>query len=199
MKKIELAELGIIHLNGIDFQEQKGITCDNQGNPLKYSIEGRGTSSYRNANGEVIPRKEVCKKLNIDGEEIIVNRLTPTTKIEKDVIEIIEDKDNSKMKLACERKIYAIHTDSKKIKDLLDEGKAISFPLVVGSGFKVWKGILNKHTTKSGKEVMSLFAVRGNIDEVFEIYHNEPLSIELDVVPKENAKNVKKMFSAIGC
>lgn len=198
MKKIELEGYGTISIDGISFRDKPSVSCDVNGNPLKHTIEGRGVSKYFDEKGNEVPNKEVCKKIVVNGDEKVIRKLSPTTKIKQSGIKVSEDKNNNSMKLACERKIYAVNTQSKEIRDLLDSGKSIEFPLVVGSGFKVWRGVLNKHITTNGKEVIALFACRGNIDKAFEDYADEPIQLELDSLPEENSKNVQEVFDALG-
>jgi len=196
MRKIELEGYGSVLLTPIYFKEKPSVLCDISGNPVKYQIENRGRGVYVREDGTEILRNEVCKKLVINGEETIIRRFKPTTKIKKSSVSIIEDKQNNTMKLACERKVYIVSV-SPKIKKILDEGKALMFPLVVGSGFKVWKGVLNRHVTKSGKEVICLFACRGDLDKAFDEFVDEPITLELDDIPEENAENIKKIFETI--
>jgi hypothetical protein len=198
MKHIDLAGLGRINIFGIDFKTEEGTTCDSKGNPVEYKIEGKGKGTYRRvSDGSVLKKTEIYKKLNINNEEIIASSLTPTTSIEAEDIQVIDEKDNVSMKKACERKSYVAMTSSQEIKKLLNEGKSIMFPVVVGTGFKIWKGIVQKWTTENGKEAIALFCCRGNIDKAFEEFDDNPIMLNLDAVPKENAKNIRKLFKQI--
>jgi hypothetical protein len=198
MKKIELGDLGTIHLFGIEFEQEEGITCDKDGNEVKYTIEGRGKGTYKRvSDSKVLTKPEVFKKLWVEGEEIISPSLTPTTKIDKDDIRVVEDKEFDIMKRACERKQYIIQTNSPQIKKLLEEGKSIIFPAVVGTGFKVWKGVVQKWITKNGDEAFALFCCRGDIDRAFSDFKDKPITLTIPAIPKENAKNIRKLFKSI--
>jgi hypothetical protein len=198
MKKIELEGYGTIHLFGIEFEQEEGLTCDKDGNEVKYTIEGRGKGKYtRVSDGKPLTKPEVFKKIWVEGEEIISPSFTPTTKIDKEDIQIIDDKGNDMMKRACERKSYVIQTNSNEIRKLLDDGKSIVFPAVVGTGFKVWRGVVQKWETKTGTEALALFCCRGDIDKAFSDFSDKPITLKLNAVPKENMKNVRKLFKSV--
>jgi hypothetical protein len=192
-KKVEIEGYGKIFLSGIEFKSAEGQVVDSQGNPLtRFSESVRGKSGWKDANGNIVASKETCRKMNIKGEDTIISKLKQTTKIakgdlrEKSRIDADYDFSNG-----GERKLYVITTDSKELRALLDDDKALEFPFVAGGGFKAWKGILRKHTTKKGKNVFTLGLTRGNIDKAFEDFADEPIEVEIGVSPdNQNAKKL---------
>jgi hypothetical protein len=192
MKKISLEGYGDINLIGVEFKDAEGETVDSQSNVLTHSIEGRGRSIYRKADGTEVANKDVCKKFVIEGEPQIISKVKPTTKIEKEDIQELEDKNNGIMQRAVDRKIFRIHTDSPKIKELVGSGKALVFPVALGSGYKVWKGVVNMWETANGRKVPALFCCRGDIDRAFEEFSDDTIEIEIPV--SDNSQQVKKLF-----
>lgn len=195
MKKLELEGYGTLFLNGIDFKSNEGVNVDAQGNPVEHFVE-RGKSGYKDKDGNVLTSKEVHKKFLINEEEVVMAKLKPTTKIDKESLFTMPiDEAYREVTLGVERKIYALVSDSIAIKEALKEN-AIVFPFVSGFGFKVWKAFVMNHTTTDGKSVLAMFLVRGNIDKAFEQYVDQPIEIEIAVVP-DNSLNVKKLFSVM--
>jgi hypothetical protein len=195
MNRITLEGYGDIHLFGIDFKDSEGETVDVNGNLLTHSIEGRGKSVYRKEDGSEVSSKEVCKRFVIDGEPQIIPKIKPTTKIDKDDISILSDKNNSVMARAVQKRIFRINTDSKKIREILDSGQAMMFPVALGTGYKVWKAMLNIYETANGKKVPALFCCRGDMDQAFEEFSDDTIEIEIPVT--DNSKQVKKLFGLV--
>jgi len=193
VKKVEIEGFGKIFLSGIEFKSAEGVVVDSQGNPLtRFNESVRGKSGWKDANGNIIAGKETCRKMNIKGEDNIISKLKQTTKISKsDVRE--KDRTDADFEWANggERKVYVITTDSKELRTLLEDNKALVFPFVAGGGFKAWKGILRKHTTKKGKGIYTLGLTRGNLDKAFDDFADEPIEVEIGVSPdNQNAKKL---------
>jgi hypothetical protein len=196
MKKIELAGHGSIQITGLKFADQEGTPVDKDGTPLKYVLEGKGTSKYVKPDGTEVNRKDVCKKLVVDGEDIIVPKFNPTTKIDEDVIAVYEPEAHSNCELKAIEKSWYLVNAYGKVKEELEAGKTIEFPLVVGSGFKIWKGVLKKYTLPNGTACHMLFTIRGDIDKAIERFLDDPVEFEMPV--SEQKQNISKLSKAIG-
>lgn len=198
MKRIELAGLGTLNITPIGFKDALSTNVDEEGNELLYKLTGDArVGKYFRKDGTEVSKSQVKKRFDINGEQVVMDKLKPTTKIDADVISVGEQ-DNAEY-YALDRKLYAVIVQSAKIKEELEAGKQISFPLVVGAGYKVWKGVVKKHNTQSGKSLYVMFAVRGNMDNAFEQFVDEPIELELGVMPEQNKQNVNKVFASIGC
>jgi hypothetical protein len=197
MKKIELVGHGSIQITGLKFAEQEGTPVDKEGNVLKYVVEGKGTTKYVNLEGVEVPRNEVCKKLVIDGEDMVLPKFAPTTRIDEDVISVYDAEAHSNCELRAIEKSWYLVNAYGKVKEELEAGKAIEFPVVMGSGFKVWKGVLKQHALPNGKVCNMLFTVRGDIDKAIEQFLDDPIEFEMPVMG-EQKQNISKLSKAIG-
>jgi hypothetical protein len=116
-------------------------------------------------------------------------KLTPTSKVEMDDVEVSED--NSEIYSAIDRKAAKVFTDSKKLNKLiLEENKTLKFPLTLGTGYKMHNGILT-----NWKGQIGLFGCRGNIDEAFEKYQDEVVDIEIEMMPTMDKKKLLKAMA----
>ena len=194
MKKVEIEGYGKLFLNGIEFKSGEGVVVDATGKPLEKFSEGgmRATTGYKDANGGIVASKDLCRKMNIKGEDTIIQKLKATTNIAKgDTIEKLKAECDYDFNNGVERKLYVVSTDSKELRTLLNDNKGLVFPFVAGAGFKAWKGILRKHTTKKGKDVLTLGLTRGNMDNAFDLFADEPIEVEIGTFGDNS--NAKKL------
>jgi hypothetical protein len=172
---------------GVVEQELENVAPD--GSSLTRTTVGeRAKTVYKTTDGTEIPGTQVCKKLEVDGETVIVKKFMPTKDIAKEDTEVTEDKDV--VWNAIDRKFYIVKCNDNNLKrTILDEGKTITFPFSAGAGFKVWKAAL---TNWNGKVAMVL--CRGNISKAFESFTDEEVEIN---IPAMDVKNQKKLLKAI--
>ena len=184
-RKIKVGNYGEIAISPIKVVDESPLSCDSSGNEVKTKMEGRGKMKYLSGDTE-ISRSMVCKKFNVDGEDLVVPRMSMTKEITDEDISVIDD--NQLIYSAIERKVYVVMTDSKKIKELVGEQKkTIQFPFVAGSGWKVYNALL----TYWGEKIV-LVCVRGDINKVIEQYADD--EVELELIPNNiNAKKLLKM------
>jgi hypothetical protein len=92
---------------------------------------------------------------------------------------------------ALDRAFYNVVTDHEKIKQLvLVEHKSLKMPLVFGSGYKLWSGVL---TNWNGK--LLLVACRGDLVKELEKYSEDTVEFSIEALPQ--AKNMKKLVKAL--
>jgi len=194
MKKIELNGIGVVSITPIKFKDQEGETVDSDGQPLKYVMSGKGTSSYQRVDGTVCDRSLVCKKFLIDGETIIMPKLKPTTKVENDDINTLEAEGHNTEQKAIERGLYVADV-SGSLKQKLDKGSVYEFPLVTGAGHKLWRGVLKRYIA-DGIDCYMLFAVRGNMDNIIKSFLSDPIEIEIPIDDGQS-KSIRKMFKTL--
>lgn len=188
-KKIELGGFGVLHLNPIDIKDKEYETVDSTGNPLEHKMVGeRARSVYVNKDGVEITNSQVCKKVIVDEETIIAPKLNPTSRVENEDIEVADD--NSEIYNAIERKVYNVFTDSKKIKELVNENKVLKFPFVAGNGWKVYNAVLTAWGSK-----LILVGCRGNITEALNEFNDDTLELEIELVPQK--ETAKKLLRAV--
>jgi hypothetical protein len=189
-KNVELKGFGTIAITPIDVKEKEFETCDPSGNPLSTKTIGtRARTAYVTNDGTEIPNNQICKKFVVEDEEIICPKFSPSKDIDKDNIEIIDDK--SLVFNALDRKFYNVVTDHEKLKELvLKQNKSLKFPVTFGSGWKIWQGIL---TNWNGK--MLLVACRGDLVKELEKYSEDTVELEIEVLPQQ--KNMKKLVKAM--
>ena len=197
MKKIELIGYGSIQIEGLKFKDQDGINVDSDNKPLKYVVEGRGTTKYVREDGSECPRNEVCKRLDIDGEEVVVPKLKPTTRIDNDVIAFVDESEHDKCELNAIDKAWYLVNDAGKLKSDIDAGKVMEFPLVTGSGHKLWKAVVKKRPLPDGRTAHMLYAIRGNIDNAIMSAMDSPVEFEIPMA-SDQKDNIKKIFKSIG-
>jgi hypothetical protein len=177
-------------INPISIKDKDYETVDPTGQPVERKMEGtRAKTVYRTAEGVVVPSNQLCKKIEVEGEEIIAPKFQPSKEVAKDNITEIED--NSIMYRALDRKFYNVVTDNQQLKELvLDQNKTLEFPFVGGLGWKMWKGVLTNWNNK-----LMLIACRGDIQKELKKYDEQTVSLELEVVPQQ--KNMKKLVKAM--
>lgn len=184
-RKIKVGNYGEIAISPVNVIDEEVLSCDSNGNEVKTKMEGRGKMRYLSGDTE-ISRSMVCKKFTIDGEDLIVPRMSMTKEVADE--DILVDDDNTAIYSAIERKVYLVMTDSKKIKELITGlKKTLKFPFIAGQGWKVYNALL----TYWGERIV-LVCVRGDINKVIENYTDE--EVELELVPNNiNAKKLLKL------
>jgi hypothetical protein len=189
-KSLKLESYGVVMINPISIKDKELETVAPTGDAVERSMEGtRARTVYKTAEGVEIPSSQLCKKMDVEGEEIIVPKFQPSKEIPKDNITEIED--NSIMYRALDRKFYNVVTDNAELKDLvINQNKSLEFPFVGGLGWKMWKAVL---TNWNGK--LMLIACRGDIAKELEKYDEDTVSLELEIVPKQ--QNMKKLVKAM--
>lgn len=190
MKKVELRGYGPIAITPIKIKEQEAPTVDQAGNALKHKTIGeRARSVYVTDDGREVPNTQVCKRFEVEGEEIIAGKFSPSSDIDKDNIELIDD--NSIIYSAIERSFYNVTCDNDYLKDLvLNKNKSLRFPITFGSGWKIWSGVL---TNWKGR--MLLVACRGDLVKELDKYNDETEELSIEVLPQQ--KNMKKLVKAM--
>ena len=189
-RTIGLKGYGKIILLPINLKDKEYETVDSQGNALTKEMVGqRAKTVYKTKDGVEISARQICKKFKIDGEELIAPKMMPTSEVEQEDIEILEE--NSMIYSAIDRKIYGVVTDDNKIKDLiLKENKTLKFPFIGGLGWKAYNGILT-----AWKDKIILMGCRGDINEALDAYHDDTVDFEIDILPQ--GKTAKKLIKAI--
>jgi hypothetical protein len=187
-KAIDLEGFGKIMINPINFKDREYETVDMTGQPLEHKTIGqRARTAYVTKEGIEIPNNKVCKKMSIEGEELIVPKLSPTKEVANGDIEILED--NGLIYSAIERKVYYVVTDNEKIKDLvLKQHKTLQFPAAFGSGWKGYNALLTYWNDK-----IILVGCRGDLRKEMDKYSEETVSIEIEIAPQNMKKIVKAM------
>lgn len=190
-KIIEIEGYGTITLNPINFKDKEYTNVDLSGKPLKW-IAGKMamTGHYVSEEGLDIPNSQMCKKVEVEGETLFIQKFKPTGKVELDDIDVVDD--NTEIYTAIERKPYKVFTDSEKLNKLiLKEGKTLKFPFIAGNGFKIYNGVLT-----AWKGQIILCGCRGDINEVLEKYQDDVVEIEIDLIPKNiNKKRLMKVLA----
>jgi hypothetical protein len=190
VKSVELKGYGTIMINPIKIKENENETCDAQGNPVTSKLVGdRAKTMHYNKDGVEIPSSQLCKKFIVEDEELIVSKFNPSKEVDFDEIEVIDD--NIIIYSALDRAFYNVVTDHEKIKQLvLVEHKSLKMPLVFGSGYKLWSGVL---TNWNGK--LLLVACRGDLVKELEKYSEDTVEFSIEALPQ--AKNMKKLVKAL--
>lgn len=190
-RQIEIEGYGTIVINPINFKDKEYESVDLEGKPLKW-VAGKmaKTGYFVNEDGLEVPISQVCKKVNIEGEDILIQKFKPTSKIQQEDIEITDG--NEDIYTSIERKPYKVFTENKRLKEMiLDNQKTLKFPLVVGSGYKIYNGILT-----NWKGQIILCGCRGNINEVLKKYEDDAVDIEIEtIIQKPNTKKLLKALS----
>lgn len=189
-KKLVLGGYGSVFVNPINIKDKKCETVDQTGAPVKRTVKGeRAKTVYLTPDGVEVPSNQLCKKFEVDGDEIIAPKFQPSKEIEQENIQVIDD--NGIMYRALDRKFYNVVTDNEKIKDLvLNQKKTLVFPFVGGVGWKMWKAIMTNWNNK-----LILVACRGDIQKELAKYDEETVELELEVLPQQ--KNMKKLVKAM--
>jgi hypothetical protein len=188
-KIIDIEGYGTITINPINFKDKEYSNVDLNGKPLKWIAGHNVVGHFENEEGIAIPNSQICKQFEVEGEEVLIQKFKPTSKVEMDDVEIISD--NQEIYTAIERKPYKAFTDSEKLKRLvLDENKTLKFPIIIGSGFKIYNGLLT-----NWKGQIILCGCRGDINKVLEKYQDDVVDIEIDAIPNNMSK--KKLLEAM--
>ena len=191
-KSLVLEGFGTVMIQPINIKEKESETVDTTGNPVKITYSGtRATRKYVTEDGTEVPSSQICKKIEVEGEELILPKFQPTKEVANENIEVLDDA--SLIYRGIDRKFYNVVTDNEKIKDLvLNQNKALCFPLAAGFGWKIWKGIL---TNWNGK--LLLVGVIGDIQKELEKYTEDTVELEIEIIPQH--KNMKKLVMAMAC
>ena len=186
-KIINLAGYGRVVYTPINIKEKDFEKVDINGNPITW-IKGSATRGYyEDKEGNEVPTSHVRKKVEIDGEVILVPKFNPTTDVSSDEIEILDNDDE--VQSAVTRKAYNAFTDSEKLKKIiLKDKKSLKFPLVIGHGDTMYNGILTEWKGQIG-----LFGVLGNLNDGFKKFSDETVEIEISSIPLDR----KKLLRAI--
>lgn len=186
-KSIKLEGYGTIMISPVKFVDKDYETVDSTGKPLTTKTIGeRAKTVYVNSDGVEIPRSDICKKVELDGEEIILPKFSITKEVAKSDIEEIED--NSAVYNAIERKVYHVVTDSDKLKELLKSGKTLRFAAAFGSGWKGYNTLLTRW-----KDQIVLVGCRGDLTKELDKFSEDTVDIEVEVIPQNMKKVVKAM------
>lgn len=189
-KSLLLEGYGKVMITPMNIKENEGETVDSAGNRVTSKMIGtRARTAYFNADGIEVPNSNICKKINVEGEDIVLPKFKPTKEVAKDYIAEIDDA--SLIYAAMERKFYNVVTDNETIKNLvINQNKSLEFPLTAGMGWKIWKGIL---TNWNGK--LLLVCCRGDLRKELEKYSEDTVEIEIEVIPQH--KNMKQLVKAM--
>lgn len=189
-RKLKLEGYGNLMIAPVNVEDKEYETVDSLGRPVtkKYVGEGKKTI-YLNAEGVEIPSKSLCKKIPVDGEDLILGKFQPTKEVEKENIEVLEDP--SLAYRAAKRKMYKVTTDSAELKDLImNKHKSLQFPFTAGYGNQMWNGILMNW---SGK--MVIMCCISDYTELLTKYDEETVNFVVEAIPQ--VKDVKKLMKAM--
>lgn len=189
-KSLKLDGYGVIMINPINIKEKKLDTVDPTGNILEHKMVGsRSRSVYVTADGVELANSQVCKKISVDGEDLIIPKFQATKEVAKE--DITETDDNGLMYRGIERKFYNAVTDNQQLKELvITQNKTLEFPFTAGNGWKMWKGVLTNWNNK-----LILVACRGDIQKELAKYDEQTVELELEAVPQQ--QNMKKLLKAM--
>lgn len=188
-KSVLLGGLGTIMINPIAINQKEYETVDPAGRPVQSKMVGtRAKTVYTTEDGSEIPSTQLCKRIEVEGEDLILPKFNPSKEIPEENVNIIDDA--SLVYTAIERKFYNVVTDNQKIKDLvLKENKSIEYPFAAG-GWKIWRAIL---TNWNGKLLM--VCCIGDLKKELEKYSEETVELEIEAIPQ--TKNMKKLMMAL--
>ncbi len=189
-KEIEIEGYGKAMITPIVVKDKDYETVDPNGRPVTKERKGEGSKTvYYTEDGTEIPANQLCKKIPVEDEEVVVSKFQPTKKVPQDNVKEIGD--NSIIYKALTRKFYNVVTDDEKLKDLvLNQNKSLEFPFVAGAGWKIWKAVLTNWNNK-----LLLIACRGDLTEELKKYEDDTVEFELESVPQE--KNMKKLVHSM--
>lgn len=189
-KSVVLEGYGAIMISSINVNEKDLESVDPSGSPVV--TEYRGTSAkrvYVNGDGVEVPSSQVCKKVTIEDEDLILPKFKQTKEVDADSIAVLED--NSLIYRALDRKFYSVVTDNDKIRDLvINQNKSLQFPFTAGNGWKIWNAVL---TNWRGKMIM--VGCRGDLAKELEKFADDTVEFELEIIPQQ--KNMKKLVKAM--
>jgi len=189
-KSLSLNGYGNIMIQPINIKDKECETVDPTGAPVKRTTVGtRAKTVYLTDEGVEVPSSQLCKRFEIEGEEILAPKFQPSKEVDNENINEIDD--NSIMYRALDRKFYNVVTDNQELRDLiLTQHKTLEFPFVGGLGWKMWKGVLTNWNNK-----LMLIACRGDIQKELLKYDEDTVELELDILPQQ--KNMKKLVKAM--
>lgn len=189
-REIDIEGFGKVIINPINFKDKEYSNVDLNGNEVKW-ISGKMETigHFEDENGNEIPKNQVLKRIEVEGENIDIPKFKPTTEIQNDDIEVVED--NQSVYTAIERKMYKVFTETKKLRELiLEQNKTLKFPISFGNGYKLYEGYLT-----NWKGQMVLFGVRGDINKVLDKYEDDIVEIEVEAIPNINKKKLLKAIA----
>jgi hypothetical protein len=189
-KELELEGYGTVFITPINIKDQESETVDQAGNPVTTKTVGeRAKTIYLTQEGVELSSTQLCKKLAVEGEDLVIPKFKPTKKVPKDNITELDE--NGIVYRAIDRKFYNVVTDNQYIRDkVLKEGKSLEMPLSFAAGWKLWRGVL---TNWNGK--LLLVGCRGDLQKELEKYNEETVDIEIAAIPVE--VNKKKLLKAM--
>jgi hypothetical protein len=190
-KELKLEGFGKILTQPINIKECEMETTDNQGRPIITSRVGAGYKTVnKNVDGVELPNNQLCKKLNVDGEDLILPKFEATKEVAKDDIFVSDDP--GLLYTGIDRKFYTVSCDDnpglKKL--VIDDNKSLIFPYTNGNGWKLWEATL---TNWHGKMLMVI--CRGDLNKELDKYDEETVEIEIEVVPKPEMKKLIKVLA----
>lgn len=191
-KEVNLEGYGKILIQPINIKDKEWESVDPEGKSVFSERVGQGAKTvYKNGDGVEVPRNQLCKKISIEGEDLVLRKFEQTKKVSKDDIEVIDD--SSLIYTALDRKFYAVTTENPALKKLvIDEGKSLAFGFVAGGGFKMWKAIL---TNWQGRLLM--VGCIGDLTKELEKYTEETVEIELDVINTISPEKARKLLKVM--
>lgn len=191
-KSLVLEGYGNIMINPIAIKDKDYETVDPTGQPVKREVIGtRAKTVYKTPEGVEVPSNQLCKKIEVEDEEIIAPKFQPSKEVGRDNIQEVTD--NGIIYRALDRKFYNVVTDNQQLKDLIiSQHRTLEFPFVGGLGWKMWKGVLTNWNNK-----LMLVACRGDIQKELEKYNEDTVELELEIIPQQ--KNMKKLVKAMAC
>ena len=185
-KELKLEGYGKVFIQPISVVEKEFETVSPEGKPVKTKMVGtRAKTVYVTEDGVEIPSGQVCKKLVIEGEELISPKFGLTKEVGADMITVQEE--NGIVYRALERKFYSATTDDERIKKaVLTENKTLVFPFVGGAGWKVWSAAL---TNWNGK--LLLVGCRGDLAKELSKYDEETVEFTIEAIPQASKRLLK--------
>lgn len=187
-RKLVLKGYGTIMITPVNIEEKEYESVDPTGQPLIKETTGtRASTIYKTSDGVVVPTTKICKKINVEGEDIIVPKFKCTKEIEFEEIEVVDSLSYSPI----ERKGWSVVTDDQNIKNLiLIQNKVLRYPYTAGNGWKLWDSFL---TSRKGKLVM--IGLRGDFDATLDKFDEQTVDLEFDPMPQ--VKDKKKLLKAM--
>jgi hypothetical protein len=196
-KEVNLQGYGKILIQPISIKPKELEDVDPQGNPVTSERVGESAKTvYHNSLGAEISRSQLCKKINLEGEDLILKKFEQTKEVNKEDIEVLEEP--GLIYSALERKFYAVTCDNPRLKELIlgnaiNPPQSLAFAFVAGGGYKIWRAIL---TSWHGH--LLLVCCIGDLSKEMEKYTEETVEIELEItnnIPPEKAKKLLKAMA----
>jgi len=189
-RKFSLEGFGDVLYEPVKVVEQELENCTPSGElVVRETVGERAKTIYKTADGKVISSASVCKKMIVDGEEIVVSKFKPISRVDKEDYSFTDDP--GVVHNGAIRNFYKVKTDSKDLKAMLKEKKIISFPFTAGLGHKAWVACLMDW---NGQPIMA--TIRGNVSKLLEQSKDDAIEVEIEAIPNE-IQNKKKFLKAV--